>query len=870
MLRRLCLSSIIVCSLVSATWAQGTEQAFDYSLPAASLTQSVTAISQHSGIQVIYESAPSKELKAAPINGHFTAKQALDKVLVGSGLTYEFINSGTVVIRKSPGNTADGKQSPASARNKQSSNGKADGGEEPTVLNSVSVTGTRIRGGDTASQTIVIDDQRMKEEGLNDLGEVIRSISQNYRGGQNPGVTAGASAGGIANQNMTGGSALNLRGLGPDATLTLLNGRRLSYDGFVQAVDISQIPLEAVERIEVVPDGASAIYGSDAVAGVANVVLKRDFDGVTLSSRYGSAADGGLTAHEYSATAGTTWPTGGVIATFKTTDQDPIYATQRAYTRAMDDPTTIYSGTQMRSGLLSAHQSIGDSIELRLDALRTTRDLLDSIAYPGYYYLDEPRTIVSLIAPSIVFSLPNDWSLTTSFTSGKDRNVYKDYMVTGGVPALQARGCYCNKSRTAEASAEGPLFHLGQNEVRLAVGAGTRTDDFLIHSYTSGHQYGGEESSRYVYGELAVPIVSPEQGRPGLQRLELSLAARAEDYDSFGRVTTPKVGLVYDPSGDYTLKASWGRSFKAPTLLQQYSDRIAYLWNAQQLGGAAYPAGSTVLMSYGGNPNLKPERARTSSVTLAFHPEAIRGLDAELSYFDIDYTDRVAQPFIYLANTLRDPSYAPFVTYSPTSQQQQDLLSQFSDTFYNYASAPYDPSKVVAIARDEYVNVGQQQVSGVDFTGSYRFDLGVGQMQLRGSASWLESSQKNGPGQKEFDLAGTIYHPAKWNSRFGAVWRNGGFSASAFVNFTQGVISTLTSATERTASFTTFDTTLRYETAPGHDALSGVMVALSAQNLFNKAPPLYTPPYSSYVPFDSTNYSAIGRYVSLSVAKHWQ
>jgi len=48
------------------------------------------------------------------------------------------------------------------------------------------------------------------------------------------------------------------------------------------------------------------------------------------------------------------------------------------------------------------------------------------------------------------------------------------------------------------------------------------------------------------------------------------------------------------------------------------------------------------------------------------------------------------------------------------------------------------------------------------------------------------------------------------------------------------------------------------------------MVALSAQNLFNKAPPLYTPPYSSYVPFDSTNYSAIGRYVSLSVAKHWQ
>src|SRR6185312_11142654 len=168
----------------------------------------------------------------------------------------------------------------------------------------------------------------IREEGFTDLGEVIRSVPQNFTGGQNPGVFMGGNltGGGLANQNVTGGSGLNLRGLGPDASLTLLNGHRLAYSGFSQAVDISAIPVDAVERIEVMADGASAIYGSDAVGGVANVILKRAFDGVTLGSRFGGATDGGLTTREYTATAGTTWASGGLIATYKDASVDPIYA----------------------------------------------------------------------------------------------------------------------------------------------------------------------------------------------------------------------------------------------------------------------------------------------------------------------------------------------------------------------------------------------------------------------------------------------------------------------------------------------------------------------------------------------------------------
>src|SRR3546814_7754995 len=102
--------------------------------------------------------------------------------------------------------------------------------------------------------------------GQTSLGEVVRSIPQSFGGGQQPGI--GFNVPGANGVNVGGGSSINLRGLGSDATLTLLNGHRLSYSSSRQSVDVSAITLSAVDRLEIVPDGASAIYGSDAVAGI--------------------------------------------------------------------------------------------------------------------------------------------------------------------------------------------------------------------------------------------------------------------------------------------------------------------------------------------------------------------------------------------------------------------------------------------------------------------------------------------------------------------------------------------------------------------------------------------------------------------------
>lgn len=839
-----------------------------YDIPAGNLADCVRQLGMQSRLQLLAPPELTGNLRCQSVTGNYTARQALDQVLTGSGLTYEFVNTSTVVIKSGVATTP----STPAASTGNNSTGAATEPEPP--VERLAVTGSRIRGGSTPSPVIGISALQMQEEGFTDLGEVIRSIPQNFNGGQNPGVATGASSGsgGLANQNITGGSGLNLRGLGPDATLTLLNGRRMSYGGFLQAVDISAIPIEAVERIEIVADGASAIYGSDAVGGVGNVILKRDYEGVTVGARYGTATDGGLTTREYNVTAGTTWSSGGLIATYKDSSVDPIYSNERNYTDYLIDPTTIYPGSDLKSGFLSVHQSIGNVIELRLDALRTEREQLYYSYYGGvstYYNHFTPETKTTLISPSVDIFLPGDWTLSIGAALGEDERVQYESRVTlvTGISELRVSNCYCNESRTYEIGAEGPLFALSGGDARLAVGAGYRENEYQqINNLTGAITTSGDESSRFAYAEINLPLVGTNQDIPGLRKLELTAAVRGEDYDGFGSVNTPKLGLIYGPSADFTLKASWGKSFKAPTLYQRNYAQFVYLDPTSYYGGTGYPAGATVLSLNGGNPDLGPERAKTWSTSLAFHPQALSGFEGELTWFDIDYTDRVVQPITSYPQALSNPIYATFVDYSPTEEKQEALMASAS-TFYNFTGATYDPNNVAAILYAQYVNVARQRIKGLDLSGSYRFDLGESQMTIRGSASWLDSSQQTTSTQAAYDISGTLFNPAEINGRFGAVWNRGSFSASTFANYTSGVTNTVN--TEKMASFTTFDATVRYTTGERSGAWSGLEFALSAQNLFDRAPPLFTPTNVRWAPYDSTNYSAIGRFVSVSVSKHF-
>jgi outer membrane receptor protein involved in Fe transport len=851
---------------VPAAHAQSTassESIRQYDIPAGSLSSALGAWGAQSDKQVVFAPDLVAGKRTRGLSGQYAAEQALTQLLAGTGLAWKRVNGQTYALEKAP------PPQPASANHKPAPKSKTSpsaAAQKPTQLDAVSVTGTRIRGGVTASPTITIGAQQIQDEGFTDLGEVIRSIPQNFNGGQNPGVTTGAGAGGFYNQNITGGSTANLRGIGQDATLTLLNGRRMSYGGYDQAVDISAIPVEAVDRIEIVTDGASAIYGSDAVGGVINVKLKRDFNGVAVGTRYGKATEGGLATHEYNATAGTTWSTGGLIATWKKESNDPIYADQRDYTRAMYGPSTLYQGADLRSGLLSMHQSLGDFIELHLDALRTERGVQKEVGYSTAYYHYPTETTTFLVSPSVAFSLPHDWTINVSVAAGRDKTEFRalGLMRATGEIYLNRSFSYGNRSRMYEVDGEGPLFSLPAGDARLAVGAGYRHNDFL-YLYIGSPTADGKEGSRFAYAELNLPLVSPDQSVAGIHRLELTGAIRTEDYDSYGRVTTPKIGVIYSPSADWTLKGSWGKSFKEPTLFQGYIEQFSYLYPATTFGGTGYAPDATALYLNGGNLALTPERAKTWSTSIAFHPEALPRLETELTAFHIDYTDRIVQPITSTSDVLANPAYAEFVTHDPTAEEKAEVLA--STEFTNYTGSPYDPGKLVAIIDNRFVNASRQRIKGIDLSGSYRFDLAKSGLTLRGSVSWLDSERALTPTSVFSDSAGILFYPVKVNGRVGAVWARDRLTASIFGNYKSGV--TNPGDGTKGASFTTLDLTLRYDTGARDGIFSNMAFEASAQNLFNRKPPLYVVTSFENAPYDSTNYSAIGRFLSFSISKRW-
>lgn len=851
-----------------ATLAQAAPAPQTIDIPAGSLAQALDRLGEQTGVLIIYEPGLVQGINAPGVSGQLPPAEALRRLLGTSGIQVEAVNDRTFVLKRdTPSATPRPgiRSAPATTRS-----------PEPEVqeLGAVTVTGTRIRGGVTPSPVIGISALQIQEEGFTDLGEVIRSIPQNFSGGQNPGVLMGNVTGsGMTNQNVTGGSALNLRGLGPDASLTLLNGRRLAYGGFVQSVDIGAIPVDAVERVEIVADGASAIYGSDAVGGVANVILKRDYEGVRIGTRFGTATDGGLTTREYNATVGTTWSTGGVIATYKHESVDPIYARERAYTDQLPEPATIYPDTGLGSGLVSAYQSLGDAAELRWDVLRTKRDQRYHYYYGDTAWYNDLATDTTtfLASPSIEFFLPNDWTLTLGGAWGEDETKvnHSTVVAASGVPTPYMYDCYCNKSRSYEASVEGPVFELPGGDARIALGIGYRENEYAYTDYLgSGASYEGDESVRFAYAEANVPLIGPELGIAGVQRLTLTAAVRGEDYDSFGSVTTPKFGLIYSPTADFTFKGSWGKSFKAPTLFQRHYPQRALLVPPSAYGAAGYPADAALLDVLGGNPDLSPERARTWIASLVFHPEAIPGLEAELTYFDIDYSHRVVEPITSADGILSNPAYAEFIDTSPSPQRLADILAMVGGAFYNFTGAPYDPNMVVAIVDSRYVNTLRERVSGVDLSAAYRFPWQGGELALRGALNWLDSRRETVGSPVVHDLSGTLHNPAKIKGRVGTTWNKSGFNAALFANYTGGVKNVLDGRDG--ASFTTFDTVLSYSLGGYGNSLSGVQVSFVVNNLLDRQPPLYVPDVPDYVAaYDSTNYSAIGRFMSLLLSKQF-
>lgn len=314
-LLQVCALTIVTTGFITTAHAQSSEETVKFDLPAQSLEQALKSFSVSADKQLMFATDLAEGKTVAGLSGEMGPMQALDELLDGTGLVYETTSSDVILVKvadadqggasdsgnvmqkpvmmaqsQRPETTIQTTRATPSKTNRDSSNS--------SLIETIVVTGTRLGSGNRASPSITVDRQDIEISRLSTTQQIIERLPQNFSGG--PNLDTSSTVGLFddkASLNPGRGSSINLRGLGSVSTLTLINGRRVAPASFGAFVDISTIPLSAVERIEVVPDGTSAVYGSDAVAGVVNVILRNEFQGSETQLR--AAPDTGSDFEEY-------------------------------------------------------------------------------------------------------------------------------------------------------------------------------------------------------------------------------------------------------------------------------------------------------------------------------------------------------------------------------------------------------------------------------------------------------------------------------------------------------------------------------------------------------------------------------------------
>jgi iron complex outermembrane receptor protein len=223
----------------------------------------------------------------------------------------------------------------------------AEEGQNVEKLQKIKVTGSRISRVDVEGSTPVVSVTKAKIEqsGQQTVADYLKQASYNSFGGVSP-----ASGSSFQSQSTVG-----LRGLGSERTLVLLNGKRVAGSPTMggTSINLNTIPMAAVERVEVNLDGGSAIYGSDAIGGVINVVLKEGYEGLDFQGRIGSPSEEGGDEKSGSIVAGVAGEKGSLMAVYEHDKKDVIYSRDRDYLakQGNDSPSAYGRNVEGITGL---------------------------------------------------------------------------------------------------------------------------------------------------------------------------------------------------------------------------------------------------------------------------------------------------------------------------------------------------------------------------------------------------------------------------------------------------------------------------------------------------------------------------------------
>lgn len=738
---------------------------------------------------------------------------------------------------------------------------------EAADLERVQVTGSRILRTDIegASPVLRFDREELQATGVNSVQDFIRQLT----------IATTQNFDTFTNSFANSTAGINLRGLGNQATLVLVNGRRVAPYGRGQNiregfVDLNSIPFQAIDRIEVLKDGASAIYGSDAIAGVVNIIMRDDYEGAEIQVDYQNTARGDSEEFSASAIFGTRSADTSITFNMAYFSREALFLRDRSFSNFADRrefggfnelsafafPGTIYDPVSgqyslggecdgvvpVSGGALGERCTYNYSKDINffpeyesfsanafvnhdLSADHTlfsefsyTRRASTNIAAPAPFvshttlsrqllaeagYVTDAE-VTALRGPlglpafsGLLFSAENPYNTfgndvglvyrpvpagprteeTTSDTfrvltgvegtladfwnyegvvhyarnqvSTQNQNsvLARDLqgLLMGAITGADGNPLWLNpfgenpdevvNRLSTMVSAQdytvdqgvsfqvtGPVLEMPAGDLGFAAGVEYR-EARLSNEASPDRNRGelvGTGSSDNSFGERDITTVFAELSIPLLDTLEMQLAARWEDYSDFGTNTSPKIGLRFQPMADLLLRASWGESFRAPSLFELFQGSVTSFPSfidpircPDGPDGTNFPSttsidcgGGQFRQESGGNPFLQPETSDSYNVGFVWNPDFVRGLTVAGDFWRYETEDIITGVPLSLLLAINDPTI--IVRGAPSAA---DLA----------AGLPADGGPITFV-NNSFINANKQKTQGFDLDVTYRWD----------------------------------------------------------------------------------------------------------------------------------------------------
>ena len=756
------------------------------------------------------------------------------------------------------------------------------------VAEELIVTGTRttgVKAGDSAAPIVVVGSDTLKRVGQPDL---VQALAQNM-----PSIQAQTSGGNEEAFNL----ALKLRGLSPNQTLILIDGKRRHgtsilavsggpYGGGA-APDLAYIPVASIDHIEVLQDGAAAQYGTDAIAGVINIILKKNPQGGSLSYTGGQYFDGGGLTSDIAGTVG--------LAPTDKSFLDLSFESKFKGTsfRGDIDPRGLNTGVagNVSANILNKYPTLAQNPDYPyINRIEGDGQLqLSTFTYNGGYDLTPDVQLYSFgsvgvkdgrhiqnvrlpnvdIGPAGQIPYPQGFSPTIQFretdfaatvgAKGAVKDTTWDLSTTYGrndagvfVTGSSNASLYSIAGISPQEFHDGDLaasqwdttldlthpFKVGlAGPLVLAGGGEYRIDSYQIKAgdpasyYGTGAQsYFGYAPSNAGYHQRSTYAFYADAALTPIKPLKLDAAVRYEDYSDFGNTTVAKLTGRYDFDDAFAVRATGSTGFRAPTLAEEFYSGINV--SPTSVSGEFAPNSSGA--AFLGVSGLKPEKSTNYSVGVVTH--LLPGLTTTLDAYSIKITDRIVQ-----SGTFYGYNANKNVVTSPS------ILQALAANGVAIDPAIFTlPSGSVGV--QTFVNGADTQTYGVDFLATLPVSYGPwGHVDYSLSANYNDTQVTRVlPPPSNVSSKVTLLDRAaissiedstpKWRATFGAYWSLGKFGlnlresiyGSSFVYIQDPIAANYDQIKVNRAFITDLEAS--------YEIVRGVKVSLGANNLLNVYP----------------------------------